>query len=302
VRTMLGDLAKSFEEIHQKGWVRGELCASNVLVDSNGTVRLSTVDLSTVLTEQSLMPGTFTIDREALTYMTPERFFGRPHTQQADQFSLGLIATELLGGEPLPRVRCPSDLQSKSRLFQDLAEGRGGWAKRSKGFSGIVSRLLRTNPEDRWPSMTHVRELVRAVDIVESEGERTRMVARDLYVRLQDGGHDRVFFDLFYRTLFAKCPETKVHFESIDMQRQHMLLNQAIFHLLEFHPASGCEKLRDLANRHRGFSLNPEHYQSFLEALVSTMEQSGVADSTQIAAWREVLAPGVEFMRVCQGT
>src|SRR4051812_14783470 len=107
VRRILRDLIIAFEELHAQDRVRGELYPSNVLVQPAGTPRISTVDLAAVVNSESRLAGDFRVDRESLAYMTPERFFGKPHTQLSDQFSLGLIAMEMLGGDRVPRVNCP---------------------------------------------------------------------------------------------------------------------------------------------------------------------------------------------------
>jgi hemoglobin-like flavoprotein len=259
------------------------------------------VDLSTVLSEQSLGAGTFNINRESLAYMTPERFFGRPHTQATDQFSLGLIATELIGGEQIPRVNSPSDLELKRQVFRDLETGKGRWAGRSPELAGIVARMLRTHPDGRWPSMTDVRHFLRDVDIAESEEDRNRSIAKAIYLRLQTGEGGSEFFARFYKNLFERCPDVEAHFKATDMQRQHMMLNRAIQLLLDFNSARGSEQLRDLGASHGALGLSGRHYELFLEILVTTIEQSGTSDAEQLTAWRDTLARGVEFMRICQG-
>jgi hemoglobin-like flavoprotein len=299
-RNILLDLAQAIEEVHQKSWTRGEMCSSNILVDSTGAARLSTVDFTTVLSEESQMGGNFFVDRESLAYMTPERFFGRAATQLTDQYSLGLIAVELLGGERIPRVAAPCDLEGRRRLFADLESGNGRWARRSPEFAGIVSRLLRTDPLERWHSMRDVCQFLRDIEVAESEAEICRKAAKASYLRLQLAGTERALFARFYQILFAGCPEVKKRFAAIDMERQYKILNSAIQLLLEFDPERGSVPLRDLANRHSPFGLTRRHYNLFLESLLDAIEESGV-DATQLAAWRRTMTPAVDFMCKCQG-
>ena len=299
-RNILVDLARGLEEIHQKGWARGEICSSNVLMQSRGVARLSGVDCTAVLGEESRMSSNFLVDRESLVYMTPERFFGLPHTQITDQYSLGLIAVELLGGQRIPRVNSPSDLEGKRRLFEDLESGRGAWAQRSEEFGGLVKRLLAVGPDDRWPSMRDVRYMLRDLDVAESEEEASRKAARSSYLRMQLRGQ-QAFFAAFYRNLFAACPDVERHFTTIDMAQQYKIVNKAIKLLLDFDPLQGSEELRDLAAQHAAFGLNRQHYDLFLEALVKTMAETGDNDPNEIAAWRNALTPAVDFMCTCQG-
>lgn len=300
VRRILRNLITAFEEIHAAGRIRGELCSSNILIQPDGTPRISTVDTWTVISE-SLMAGDFRVDRELLAYMTPEHYFGLPRTARTDQFSLGLIAVELIGGEQLPRVSCPKDFEDKRGLFARLDSGEGRWAQRAPEFAGLVSRLLKTDPEDRWSSMSDVAELLSLIEIAETDEERARRTAQVVYLRLQRGNRPREFFERFYENLFTTAPGVRALFPPGSMDKQKDMLNRAVELLLKFDPACGCGELRRLAGSHRAFQLTKEHYDQFLDALVRTIEQTGVADATESSAWRAALTPAVEFMRTCQG-
>jgi len=301
VRRILRDLIAAFVELHDRGRVRGELCPSNILIQPSGNARIATVDFSAILSNESIMAGELRIDRESLAYMTPERFLGQPHTQLSDQFSLGLIAMELLGGERMPRVTCPRDLEDKVQIFQHLEDGSGAWSQRSEGFSGLVSRLLRTDPGDRWDSMRTASEILQDIEIAESPQERFQRMARVSYVRLQSGGRDRVFVERFYEGLFAACPDIKQHFENVEMSKQQALLNKAIQLLIDFDPVRGCDQLARLAGTHTRFALTKDHYDRFLEALMHTIEQVATNSPEELEAWRASIAPALEFMRTCQG-
>jgi len=301
VRRILRDLISAFIELHDRGRVRGELCPSNILIQSSGNARIATVDFSTILSSESAMAGELRIDRESLAYMTPERFLGQPHTTSSDQFSLGLIAMELLGGERMPRVTSPRDLADKSSIFQKLEDGTGAWSQRSEGFSGLVSRMLRRDPGDRWESMHTASAILQDIDIAESPMEKFQRMARGSYVRLQAGGRDRAFFERFYESLFAACPDIKKHFDNVEMAKQQALLNKAIQLLIEFDPARGCGQLARLAGTHTRFALTKDHYDRFLEVLIQTIEHMGAKSPEELEAWRASITPALEFMRTCQG-
>ena len=301
VRRILRNLITALEEIHTAGRIRGELCPSNILIQPDGTPRISTVDVSTVLSRESLMAGDFRVDRELLAYMTPEHYFGLPQTGRTDQFSLGLIAVELISGEKLPRVSCPKDFEDKRGLFARLDRGEGHWAERSPGFAGLVSRLVRTDPEDRWSSMSDVQTQLSLIEIAETEEERTKRTAQGVYLRLQLGTKPREFFERFYENLFTTSPAVQALFHPESMDKQKEMLNRAVELLIKFDPACGCPELRRLAGTHGTFQLTKEHYDLFLDVLVRTIEQTGVANATESAAWRAAISPAMEFMRTCQG-
>jgi serine/threonine protein kinase len=306
VRSILLDLSRAIEEAHAHGWQRGEMCPSDILLEDSGLPRLSPVDFSNVLREQSQIAGNFLVDRESLCYMTPERYYGHARTELTDQYSLGLLATELLGGPRLPRVINPCDLESKSRVFSELEAGEGDWARRSPEFTGVVCRMLRVDPEGRWPSMKAVTNVLREIEVSESPEEVKRRIATTSYIRLQAGGvsGERKLYGSFYRHLFADAPDVQAHFRSIDMDRQYQILNRSIYALLEFRAESkrSQDQLQQIAAQHVRFGLTRKHYDVFLEAFLKTIREVGETDLSHLQAWRETLSRGIDFLWQCQET
>jgi serine/threonine protein kinase len=300
VKSILLDLTTAIEEAHDRGWRRGEMCLSDILIEASGLPRLSPFDFSNLLREQAQVAGNFLVDRESLAYMTPERFFGQESTLLTDQYSLGIIATELLGGVHIPRVARPCDLELKRDLFAKLESGKGEWAKRSPEFTGVVCRMLRTDPEGRWPSMRVVGKMLREIEIEESPEELHRKMAMTSYLRFQAMGEHR-FFGKFYANLFKAMPEVESYFHSIDMERQHRILNDAILILLDFRPDSSIAraKLEELESRHAKLGLTERHYGLFVDILVKTIEELDESEQAQLEAWRSALAPGLEFICKC---
>jgi hemoglobin-like flavoprotein len=300
VKSILLDLSKAIEEAHARGWRRGEMCPSDILIEESGLARISPVDFTNLLREEAQLKGEYLIDRESLSYMTPERYLGREPTLLTDQYSLGLIATELLGGPRIPRVVRPCDLEGKRQLFADLEAGKGDWAKRSPDFAGVVCRMLRLEPEHRWPSMTDVRDLLREIEVSESAHERDRKMATSSYIRIQAGGveGEKAFFGGFYRNLFALAPDVERYFQGMDMERQYGMLNRAIHALLEFDPDSpkAQARLAEMAGRHSRLGLTRRHYDVFLQALLKAVEGFEQGDQTRLAAWASTLKPGIDFI------
>ncbi len=301
VKGVLLDLARAVEEAHERGWQRGEICPSDVLIEKSGAARISPVDFSNIRREQALLAGNFLLDRESLAYMSPERFLGQQYTPFTDQYSLGLLATELLGGARLPRVVSPCDLESKRALFAELESGSGEWARRSPEFAGVVCRMLRVDPEARWPSMRDVRDYLREIPVPEPPEEVMRKMARAAYLRLQARGVDgeREFFQRFYEKLFALAPDVEPLFRGVDMARQYQILNRAIELLLEFRPAGEQEELRKVALSHARLGLTRRHHELFLEALLEALREGNACDAACLEAWRMTAGSALEFMWQC---
>ncbi|MGH9321839.1 MAG: globin domain-containing protein [Vicinamibacteria bacterium] len=152
--------------------------------------------------------------------------------------------------------------------------------------------------------MKVVRNLLREIEIEESEEEIHRKMAMTGYLRFQAMGieGERKFFAKFYENLFTVMPEVESHFQSIDMERQHRIVNGALHTLLDFRPDSRMARanLEVLASRHANLGLTERHYALFLDALIQTIRELGENDPALLAAWRSALAPGIEFMWKCQ--
>ena len=273
-------------------------------MEKTGAARLSPVDFSNIRREQALLAGNFLVDRESMAYMSPERFFGQQRTELTDQYSLGLIATELLGGGAAAPRRVAQRPRAQARRVRGARVREGRVGEQVPEFAGVVARMLRIDPEARWPSMSDVRHYIREIQVPEPPHEVTRKKARAAYLRVQAGGVDgeREFFRKFYLNLFALCPDVEPHFRHVDMARQYQILNRAIHMLLEFRPDSEVlrDPLRQVARGHAKYGLTRRHYDLFLEALVKTLGECRGDDAACLEAWRETVAPALEFMWQCQ--
>jgi hypothetical protein len=102
-----------------------------MLAPASGMVKVwdDALNFSNVLREQGRLTGNFLVDRESLAYMTPKRFYRDPVTAATDQYSLALLATELLSGQALKRAIHPSgpfaDLPRYVRMRLHFLLGEG---------------------------------------------------------------------------------------------------------------------------------------------------------------------------------
>ena len=255
VRRILRNLVTAFEEVHAAGRIRGELCPSNILIQPDGTPRISTVDVSTVLSRESLMAGDFRVDRELLAYMTPEHYFGWPQTQRTDQFSLGLIAVELLGGEKAAARQMSEGFRGQARAVRTSRKGRGPLGAAFVRLCRPGLAAAQDRPGGPLVVDERCRERLSSIEIAETEEERAKRTAQGVYLRLQQGNKPREFFERFYENLFATSPGVQALFRPGSMDKQKEMLNRAVELLLKFDPACGCPELRRLAGFHGTYQL-----------------------------------------------
>jgi serine/threonine protein kinase len=306
VKSILLHLTKALAEAHELGFRRGEMYPSDILIQASGLPKLSSFDFTNLLREDAQMTGNFLVDWESLAYMTPERYWGRPSTVLTDQYSLGIIATELLGGSsgsPIPAVVHPCDFEKKRDLFAKLESAEGSWAKRSPEFTGLVCRMLCSHPEERWLSMTELRNALLDIEPIESTDDRHRIMAKRSYLRFQAPELQRQLFNRFYKNLFAALPDVEQHFRSIDMERQYTIVNEAVHRLLEFNQdCSEQDKqyLQKLAKRHAAMGLSQRHCELFADTLVKTIGEFRKDDPDELEAWQCALQSAVGFLCKCQ--
>ncbi|MEF9885600.1 hypothetical protein [Streptomyces sp. P9-A4] len=90
------NLAYMTAELHQQGFVVGDLSSANAVVDGNGYVTFLDCDsfaFTDKLTGESFGCEVFTDD-----YASPERQRGEPPTRQADDFALAVLVYQLVTG------------------------------------------------------------------------------------------------------------------------------------------------------------------------------------------------------------
>ena len=110
------------------------------------------------------------------------------------------------------------------------------------------------------------------------------------------------FLQAFYKNFLAACPEAVPRFAGTDFEHQTKLLRHAIGLLLSFpnQPNKEPNLLSRVAERHSRKDLNiePALYRPFVESLIDTVKQfDGKCTPTIEAAWREMIAPGVAYMK-----
>ncbi len=145
----LTQIAGALGYAHRRGVIHRDVKPANILLDDEGTAIVTDFGIAKVLRDRSLTQVGATVGTPA--YMSPEQCLSREVTAAADQYSLGIVAYEMLTGEPpftgpslevmqahvqqrpppiaVARPDCPGELQS------------------------AIARMLAKEPEERWLSM-----------------------------------------------------------------------------------------------------------------------------------------------------
>jgi hemoglobin-like flavoprotein len=288
VAVLIAELADALSEYHATGLIYGSIYASDVFVENAQRLRLSTAGVSSFLSRNEGLMGCFPRSRQAATYATPEHYFGHSLSQKSDQYSLGLLAFEMLEGKPPVAIGCLADFETKREFFRDPGAFAGQWQQHHPALASIVFRMLAENPDQRWPSLS---ELARELRNIESEAVA---VAKRSY-RTHCEGRTTFFAD-FYRRYFERCPEVQRWFG--DLKAQYAKLDHAVQFLLNFQPnAQEPTNLSATAAKHKAFRLTERQFDQFRCALLETLRAATGQDEYVARAWQVTIEPGLEYLK-----
>jgi serine/threonine protein kinase len=152
-------LADGLAKAHRAGIVHRDLKPENLMVTPEGVLKILDFGLAKlVVAPLGDVDGRETLSRYGtragmlvgtLEYMSPEQASGRPVDHRTDQFSVGLILSEMATGRPVFRRDTPAQVLAAviERVPEPLDRLRGDVPE---PLSSLVVRCLQKDPERRF--------------------------------------------------------------------------------------------------------------------------------------------------------
>jgi hypothetical protein len=181
--SLLTQVGEALHFAHRKGVVHRDVKPANVMIDQDGWAIVTDFGIAKVadaggLTSAGLVVGT-------PSYMSPEQFSSGEITGAADQYSLGIVAYEMLTGRrPFGATTLAGVMRSH---ILDAPEAiRTFRPDISEGLEDVILRMLEKEPAKRWAS---VGQAVAALESLPREREEQARSAMMLFAR--SGARDR---------------------------------------------------------------------------------------------------------------
>jgi serine/threonine-protein kinase len=150
VKDILTKVGGALGYAHRRDVVHRDVKPSNVMIDEEGTPIMTDFGIAKVAEAQGLtMTGT-TIGTPS--FMSPEQCEGRPVTGASDQYSLGIVAFEMLTGK-LPFVGESAVSTMYKHCHEELPPLHDFRPDCPQEVVDTVTRMLAKAPADRWPSL-----------------------------------------------------------------------------------------------------------------------------------------------------
>ncbi|HKN67006.1 MAG TPA: Ig-like domain-containing protein [Gemmatimonadaceae bacterium] len=177
VRGLLWMVGNALAYAHRRGVVHRDVKPANILIDEDGNAVVTDFGIAKLVARDNGVPrasrGGETQTGVIVgtpTYMSPEQCLARPVSAASDQYSLGLVAYELLTGRPpfsgSPFVVMHAHTEKPAPAVRDLRPDC------DPELDAAVQRMLAKDPAQRWPTVQHALAALGAAPLGDTDPAR----------------------------------------------------------------------------------------------------------------------------------
>ncbi len=171
---VLADSARALAFAHENGVIHRDIKGANILIEKDGRVLVTDFGIARAVGDHTITATGMVMGTPS--YMSPEQCGGIKLTQQSDQYSLGVLAFQLLTGS------LPFEAETFVALVQHHYMTPPPEVKRVREdvpdeLLAVVHRALAKKPEERFP---HTKQMVAALEAVPITPEQRTEADRTL--------------------------------------------------------------------------------------------------------------------------
>ena len=172
IQTILNQAGSALGHAHRNGVVHRDVKPGNIMLDQDGWLVMTDFGIAKVAQAEALTMTGGMVGTPA--YMSPEQCKGNPVTGAADQYSLGVVAYEMLTGKPpFASPTMVNMIYDHCHTLPPPLAGRREDAPPE--LTAAVMRMLEKDPDMRFPS---IEDAVAAVGVASEtqDAVRTRLL------------------------------------------------------------------------------------------------------------------------------
>lgn len=177
VQHVLRAAARALAFAHKNNVVHRDVKGANILIDQDGRVVVTDFGIARA-TEDANLTGTGLLVGTPF-FMSPEQCAGHRVEVQSDQYSLGIVAFEMLAGTvPFRAETIPGIMQH--HFFTPVPSLKDVRTDVPPELVEVVQRMLAKRPTDRYASTQDLVDALDAVPFPDDERRRGHEMLRDL--------------------------------------------------------------------------------------------------------------------------
>lgn len=309
VRDFMIQIGSALNFAHQKGHIHHYLNPANILVDRDGQPVISPFRMASG--HDSAHQDRNLLSLDEIKYQSPEQYQYEDTeseiSEASDQYSLGLIAYEMLIGHPVIAGSTFGAIRKEKELFMKstpaLEKSR---LEIPPAFAAVIMRMLSVRPKDRWAHLDDACEALRDCNLDGKLRKNSIKYAAmlDAMRSFERCRKSPTFFEDFYGRFFELHPGSRGKFP-IRLEDQYYLLREALDLILQFPSESALEPtiLSKVAETHGSRGIDAILYDSFTETLMNTVKKhdprckSEGAAQEVLGAWKLTIAPALEYLK-----
>lgn len=180
VQAILGQVGSAIGYAHRREVIHRDLKPANVMIDDEGWAIVTDFGIARVAAAEQLTREGFTVGTPA--YMSPEQIMAQEVSGASDQYSLGIVAYEMLTGEP--PFKGAEDVSTQMALMYAHVHKTPAPIESLRPdcppfLSATIMRMLAKEASDRWPTVEDAVAALGDAPIGSGESNKKRVKEMD---------------------------------------------------------------------------------------------------------------------------